>query len=122
MRRILLWMAGNRWLKERLPRLRFTRRAVRRFMPGEDLESALDAGARYQADGISLLFTHLGENVIAIADADQVAEHYLGVLAAIKERGLDGEISVKPTQLGLDLGDARGTTCRTLDPDRPGDP
>ena len=44
MRRVFLWAARNRWLKERLPRLRFMRRAVRRFMPGETLDDALDRG------------------------------------------------------------------------------
>ena len=34
MRRVFLWAARNRWLKERLPRFRFMQRAVRRFMPG----------------------------------------------------------------------------------------
>ena len=42
MRRVFLWAARNRWLKERLPRLRFMRRAVRRFMPGETIDDALD--------------------------------------------------------------------------------
>ena len=45
MRRVFLWAARNRWLKEHLPRMRFMRRAVRRFMPGETLEAALDAAA-----------------------------------------------------------------------------
>ena len=43
MRTVLLWMANNRWLRRRLPRLWFARRAVRRFMPGEDAEAALGA-------------------------------------------------------------------------------
>ena len=45
MRRVFLWAARNPWLKERLPRLGFMRRAVRRFMPGETLEDALVAAA-----------------------------------------------------------------------------
>ena len=48
MRTILLWMAGNRWLRDRLPKLWFARRAVRRFMPGEDAESALAAAAKFR--------------------------------------------------------------------------
>ena len=103
MRRILLWMAGNRWLRTRLPRLRFTRRAVRRFMPGEDAESALTAGAAFQAEGIGSLYTRLGENLTAVEEADRVAEEYLDLLDALTERGMDGEVSVKLTQLGLDL-------------------
>jgi proline dehydrogenase len=96
-------MAGNRWLRTRLPRLRFTRRAVRRFMPGEDSESALAAGARFEAEGIGSLYTRLGENLTAIEEADEVAGHYLALLDTIRERGMDGEVSVKLTQLGFDL-------------------
>ena len=103
MRRILLWMAGNRWLQTRLPRLRFTRRAVRRFMPGEDAESALAAGAQINAAGIGGLYTRLGENLTAIEEADRVADRYVDLLDAISARGLDGEVSVKLTQLGFDL-------------------
>jgi proline dehydrogenase len=103
MRRVLLWMAGNAWLRERIPRMRFARRAVRRFMPGPDVTSALDAAAGFRAHGIGTLFTRLGENVTTMAEADAVVEHYLGLIDAIRERGLDGEISVKLTQLGLDL-------------------
>ena len=102
MRTILLWAARNRWLKEHLPRLRFMRRAVRRFMPGETLDDALAAAAPLQAAGIGTLFTRLGENLENLAAADEVAEHYLGVVDKIVAAGIDGEISVKPTQLGLD--------------------
>ena len=63
MRTILLWMARNRWLKEHLPRLWFARRAVRRFMPGEQVEDALEAAEQFRPLGIALLFTHLGENL-----------------------------------------------------------
>ena len=103
MRRLLLWMARNRWLRDHLPRLWFARRAVRRFMPGEDPESALEAAARFKAEGIASEFTRLGENVINVEEGDAVVEHYLGLLDDIKKRGLDGEVSVKLTQLGYDL-------------------
>jgi proline dehydrogenase len=63
LRRIFLWAARNRWLKEHLPRMRFMRRAVRRFMPGETLGDALGAAAPLQAVGIKTLYTRLGENL-----------------------------------------------------------
>ncbi|HEX5590205.1 MAG TPA: proline dehydrogenase family protein [Candidatus Limnocylindrales bacterium] len=103
MRRLLLWMAGNRWLRTRIPKLWFARRAVRRFMPGEDAESALAAGVRFQVEGLGTLYTRLGENLSRIEEADEVAAHYRTLLAAIRERRLDGEVSVKLTQLGFDL-------------------
>jgi proline dehydrogenase len=103
MRRIFLWAARNRWLKDHLPRMRFMRRAVRRFMPGETLGDALGAAAPLQAVGIATLYTRLGENLTDLAEADEVAAHYVEVVDQIVANRIDGEISVKPTQLGLDL-------------------
>jgi proline dehydrogenase len=103
MRQLLLWMARNRFLKRWLPRIWFVRRAVRRFMPGETVEEALDAAEFFRPRGIGVLFTQLGENLTELADAQAVADHYHGLLDKIAARGMDAEISVKPTQLGLDL-------------------
>ena len=107
MRGLFLWAARNGWLRDHLPRMRFMRRAVRRFMPGETMESALDAAVPLQAAGIGTMFTKLGENLESLSEADAVADHYIAVLDAIKARGLEGEISVKPTQLGLDIDEDR---------------
>ena len=112
MRGILLWMARNGWLREHLPRLWFARRAVRRFMPGEDAASALDAAARFKTENIASEFTRLGENVTRMEEGDAVAEHYLGLLDDIRTRGLDGEVSVKLTQLGYDI-DVERTLAHT---------
>jgi proline dehydrogenase len=103
MRRVFLWAARNRWLKERLPRFRFMRRAVRRFMPGETLEDALAAALPLQAAGIGTMYTRLGENLEDLAAADEVAAHYIDAIDKIVAAGITGEVSVKPTQLGLDL-------------------
>ena len=102
MRRVFLWAARNRWLKERLPRLRFMRRAVRRFMPGETLEDALAAALPLEAAGIGTMYTRLGENLENLAAADEVATHYIEAMDKIVAAGITGELSVKPTQLGLD--------------------
>jgi proline dehydrogenase len=98
-------MAGNGWLRERIPRMRFARRAVRRFMPGETAAAALTAAEADRGRGIGALFTRLGENVVDKADAAAVADHYLGLYDEIERRSLDGEVSVKLTQLGMDLDD-----------------
>jgi proline dehydrogenase len=103
LRMLLLWMARNGWLRERLPRLPFAKRAVRRFMPGESSDAALAAAESFAASGIAAIFTRLGENLTRIQEADAVAEHYLALLDAIGQHGLDGEVSVKLTQLGFDL-------------------
>ena len=104
-RSMLLWASTNRTLAGRLPRLHSVRATVARFMPGETPEDALDAADALASRGIAAAFTHLGENVEDPAQAAGVAEHYLGLLDRIAERGLDAEISVKLTHLGLDLGE-----------------
>ncbi|HXG27060.1 MAG TPA: proline dehydrogenase family protein [Candidatus Binatia bacterium] len=103
MRRLLLWMARNGWLRKNLPRLWFAKRAVRRFMPGEEPEAALDAAEQFKAEGIASEFTRLGENITDLAEGDATAEHYLWLMGEIEARGLDGEVSIKLTQLGYDL-------------------
>ncbi len=103
MRTVLLWMARNPWLKERLPRLAFVRRAVRSFMPGERLEDAMAGAEANRAVGVDAVFTKLGENLTDLSEAEAVADEYRRILDEIAARGLDGEISVKLTQLGYDL-------------------
>jgi proline dehydrogenase len=103
MRRLLLWMSGNRWLRRRVPKLWITRRAVRKFMPGESVEDALKAADRFSRQGLGVLFTRLGETLAKDADAEAVAEGYVALVDEIARRDMDGELSVKPTQLGLDF-------------------
>jgi proline dehydrogenase len=84
-------------------------------MPGEDVDSALAAARGFESDGIAVMFTRLGENVTRIEEGDAVAEHYLHLLDTIAERGLDGEVSVKLTQLGYDLDRERALAhCERL--------
>lgn len=76
---------------------------MRRFMPGEELEAALKAAGEFKVQGIGSLLTRLGENVKNLAEAGEVVAHYEAVFARTAEAGLNAEISVKPTQLGLDI-------------------
>src|SRR5712664_2263265 len=103
MRSLLLAASQNRWLREHATHYSFVRGTVSRFMPGETLDDALGAAEGLRSKRIGTVFTHLGENIKDRAEARQVAEHYLEVLNRIKEKGLRAEISVKLTQLGLDL-------------------
>src|SRR5262249_27742868 len=77
--------------------------AVKRFMPGETLKEALIAATALPQQGIGVVVTELGENVSDAAQADDVTRHYTNALAKIGTTGLDCQISVKLTQLGLDV-------------------
>jgi proline dehydrogenase len=103
MRSMLLAASQNAWLREHAVQLPFVRRSVSRFMPGETLDEALAAARALRAKQIGTVFTHLGENVADRAEAQEVTDHYLEGIRRIHDSGLDTEISVKLTQLGLDL-------------------
>ncbi len=99
----LLWASQNPQLKRTVPRLAPVRRAVRRFMPGEDVESALSVTEKLSTLGMTTIITRLGENLSDLSEADAVAAHYLRAIDRIDERGLKTEVSIKLTQLGLNL-------------------
>jgi proline dehydrogenase len=103
MRRSILVASQSRWMREHAPRYGFMRRTVKRFMPGEDVQDALTAARGLAANGIRTAFTHLGENVALRSEAELVTQHYQTVIDRIRAAGLGTEISVKLTQLGLDL-------------------
>jgi len=106
MRSAFLAGSQSRWLRERAVKYRFVHKAVSRFMPGEDMAAALSAARDLRGKGIGSVLTYLGENLRDLGEAAEVTRHYLDILAREKEASLDAEISVKLTQLGLDLGPA----------------
>lgn len=103
MRRLLLWASENQWMRSHVPEMGIARRAVRRFMPGEDLESALRAAQEFEEQGIPTVLTNLGENVTDLDEATEVTEHYSRALDEVADGGFDAEISIKLTHLGLDV-------------------
>jgi len=106
MRSTLLAAAQNRWLRDHAAHYKFVRSTVSRFMPGETLDEALLAAQGLRAKNIAAVFTHLGENIADRAEANEVTAHYVDALSRIHSAGggaLVAEISVKLTQLGLDL-------------------
>jgi proline dehydrogenase len=113
MRRVLLASSTNAWLRDRATKAPFVRRSVRKFWPGERVEDALAAARELQPLGISTILTALGENLTTADEAEEVTQHYLEVFDKVAASGLDAQVSVKPTQLGLDLD--RAMCERNLD-------
>src|SRR5262249_31093692 len=96
-------MSTNAFLRDRATKTAFVRRSVSAFMPGERLEDAMGAAAAQERQGIGTIFTKLGENLKRIEEAEEVTQHYLEVIDKVHAAGLRAQVSVKPTQLGLDL-------------------
>jgi proline dehydrogenase len=103
MRRAILMASASPWMRKNASRYGVLRRSVTRFMPGETIDDALVAARQLADKGITTLVTRLGENIEERAEAEEVTRHYLGALDQIRAAGLPTEVSVKLTQLGLDL-------------------
>jgi len=102
-RRALLDVSENRWLRKHATSSRVLRRSVRRFLPGETLEEALAACSDLGKFDLSTILINVGENVADRDEAAAVTKHYLDALNRIGSYRLSIEISVKLTQIGLDL-------------------
>ncbi len=74
-----------------------------RFVAGTSVEDVLTAAAAVNRQGISTTLDSLGENVHSPQEAQHAADIYHRLLDAIQERGLDANVSVKLTQMGMDL-------------------
>ena len=109
MRSALLVGSESRWLRKHVSHLPLVRRAVTRFLPGERVEDAVAAAIALGERGIGAVLTNLGENVTDAATADATTRHYVEVCAAARAGSLACHISVKLTQLGLDVDAER---CR----------
>jgi proline dehydrogenase len=117
MRTSLLWLSRRRSVGRLATRLPVTRTMVARFVAGETLADALVALGRLQAAGMRTTVDVLGEAVTSADAARAAADEYLETLDALAERGLDRNVSVKLSQmgLGLDEGVCRDNLARILD-------
>jgi proline dehydrogenase len=79
---------------------------ARRFIAGENAEEAIEAARAIQAKGMLLTLDQLGESITTLAEAEAATKVYLSLVEKIKAAGIDRNISVKPTQLGLDIDQA----------------
>ncbi len=104
MRTTFIALSKNRMLQDLIVRVPISRRMARRFVAGETLGDALAAVKTLNAQGMLATLDHLGENVATEAEAIAAADDYLTALDALHLAQADCNVSVKLTQMGLDLG------------------
>jgi len=103
-------LAGNQTLKALASRYGMQGRGsfARRFIAGETVEEAIDAARRIEAAGLHVTLDLLGESVASIPEADAATRSYIRMLGAIADAGVERNVSLKLTQLGLNVDRA---TC-----------
>jgi proline dehydrogenase len=99
----LLYLSKQDTLKNILTRLSFFNKITRRFVAGETIEDAAQAVAELNKYNITASFDHLGEAIKNQAEAEAEVVEYKKILDLIDRQGLKSNVSLKPTQLGLDI-------------------
>jgi proline dehydrogenase len=109
LRKTFLSLSENRSMHRFVVGNGLTRKMSRRFVAGEQLDEALDTIRELNAKGIMATLDLLGENVHSEAEARQAGADYEAILDRLAAAGLNANVSLKPTQMGLDLGDDLAT-------------
>lgn len=104
-RTVVLKVASLPPVRHLITRGRPFRKLVNRFVAGETLQDALRVAKQLQSRGMKVSIDYLGESVQDKQMAEAVVEEYLRVLPVLTQEGLDSQVSVKLTQLGLDIED-----------------
>ena len=99
----LLYLAQNGNVRNFVVHNRATRAVSRRFVAGEVLDDAIEATRALNKRAMHVTLDHLGENVSDAKEATSAAQDYINILDRIKQTGIDANISIKLTALGLDI-------------------
>jgi proline dehydrogenase len=113
----LLYLSQNNTLRDFVMHNRATRAVSRRFVAGEALDQAIEATRTLNQRGMHVSLDHLGENVSDAKEATSAAQDYINILDRIKQTGVDANISIKLTALGLDISQelCEQNVCRILE-------
>ena len=117
MRSLLISLSHRRSVARLAVSSPLTRAVVARFVAGQTLDEALPAIAALKSAGLRTTIDVLGESVTSPEHAAAAVERYLATVAALSERGLDPNISVKLTQIGLEIDReaCRASVMRLID-------
>lgn len=105
MRRLLLFLSRQKGLRRWMETSRLSRRVSSRFVAGETLAEALAASQRVNNEGIAVTLDHLGENVTSLDEAAASRDVYLETLGQLARQGIQGNVSLKLSQFGIDLSE-----------------
>ena len=106
LRSTILYLSRHKALRHWVESSPAARRLSSRFVAGNRLEDALDVCRRLHAEGIRATLDYLGENVTSLDEAAACRDMYLRALEALRDSGVEPNVSIKLTQFGLDLSES----------------
>ena len=105
LRSLLIYLSKAAWARSLVTRWKFAWRAASRFVAGEKLEDAIRAIQALNARGINATLDHLGEHTSTPDESRQAVSAIIRAIDAIQEFGVRANVSIKLTQIGLQLGE-----------------
>jgi proline dehydrogenase len=102
-RSFFLFLSRRKRLRKWMETSPLAKRLATRFVAGDTLDEALAVARRVGSEGIAITLDHLGESVASLAEAAAARDVYLQALSALHEAGIEGNVSLKLTQFGLDF-------------------
>lgn len=105
-RSLLLYLSEAAWARTLITNVGPVHRAAERFVAGESLAQAIEVARRLNDDGLEVTLDHLGEKVTNEQGALQATQDYLALLDAVATGQVRATVSLKLTQLGLDISEA----------------
>ena len=105
LRASLLWLSERQGIFRFVRRNGLARKLASRFVAGETPEEGVAAVRELNRHGITASLDLLGESVNNPEEARQARDTYLHTLDQIRAAGVDANVSVKLTQMGLDIAE-----------------
>ncbi|HEX6038547.1 proline dehydrogenase family protein [Longimicrobium sp.] len=102
----LLRLSESNTAKKIITRAPLSRSFAQRFVAGDTLDEALQAARELNEAGLTVSLDFLGESVASRDEAEAAARMAVRILESIQREGLQANLSIKPTQLGLDIDEA----------------
>lgn len=103
-RNFIFWLSTKKTITDAIARRGMKHGFARRFIAGFTLPEALDASLELNRGGRRISLNHLGENVTSREAAVAVKDGYIEMVRELAAKSVDGNVSIKLTQLGLDIG------------------
>ncbi len=113
-RDFIFWLSTKKNVTDAIARRGIKHGFALRFIAGEQLEDAIRACQELNQEGRRISLNHLGENVTTVEDATRVKDGYVEMVRELDRRAIDGNISIKLTQLGLDVKPGGRELCQQL--------
>jgi proline dehydrogenase len=104
LRSFFIGLSTNKAFRAFSERSSVGRKVSLRFVAGMSVEEAISAAAQLNAEGIDVSLDSLGESVLHVSQAEESAAVYHQLLDSIESRGLKANVSVKLSQVGMDIG------------------